>query len=77
MDDDENPRFMWRKLEIPVMTAFVMTLVFSILGQTVAHYAKQEIPAQLALLSRINASNTFDYAPIGSIKEKPCRQEMP
>ncbi len=82
MDEDEIPRWSWRRLEFAGVAAFSVTMACLLIGQTAQQYAAQIVGPTAETAQAQPRFNAIDYAATASIKNGtvvigPCDLRKP
>ena len=82
MDDQDNPRVSWRRLEFAGVAAIAVTVACTLIGQTAEHYAASLQPPPSEAVASRPAFNAIDYATTGALKSGlvvigPCDTRQP
>ncbi len=82
MEDDEDKRFSWRRLEFVSLVAFGVTMSCFLIGQSAEQFASQVAPAPTQMAQSKPRFNAIDYAETGAVKNAtviigPCDTRRP
>ncbi len=82
MDEEEIPRWSWRRFEFAGVAAFAVTMVCLLIGESAEQYATQVVNSQTETAVAQPRFNAIDYAATASIKSGtvvigPCDVHKP